>query len=95
MGSRLFGSAARKARPILTTRDYDAVRRQLKHALKEPAWLREEERIEGLIHALSDFENRFLMREHWLAIEWAECVFVPRADEDCAPKRRWSDVQFA
>jgi hypothetical protein len=95
MGSRHFGSALRKARPILTTRDYDAVRKQLKHALKEPAWLREEERIEALIHELTDFENRFLMRERWLAIEWAECVFVPAADADSAPKRRWSDAQFA
>jgi hypothetical protein len=95
MGSRQFRPPANKARPILSTRDYDAARKQLKQALKEPGWLREEERIEALMHELTDFENRFLMRERWLAIEWAECVFVPDLDEDDAPRRRWSDLQLA
>jgi hypothetical protein len=95
MGSREFRPAVRKARPILGTRDYDAARTQLKQALKEPGWLREEERIEALMHELTDFENRFLMRERWLAIEWAECVFVPNLAGEDAPRRRWSDLQTA
>jgi len=95
MGSREFSPVARKARPIRSTRDYDAARKELKHALRQPGWLREEERIEALIHELAGFEDRFLMRERWLAIEWAECVFVPHLDEDDSPKRRWSDAQFA
>ncbi len=93
MGSRQFSAPEHKARPILSTRDYDAARKRLKAALREPGWLREEERIEALMHALTDFENRFLMRERWLAIEWAECVFVPGLGGDDAPKRRWSDLQ--
>jgi hypothetical protein len=95
MGSRQFSPPAHKARTILSTRDYDGARKQLKQALKQPGWLREDERIEALIRELTDFENRFLMREHWLAIEWAECVFVPGLDEDDAPRRRWSDLQVA
>ena len=95
MGSREFRPAVRKARLILSTRDYDAARKQLKHAMKQPAWLRQEERIEALMRELTDFENRFLMRERWLAIEWAECVFVPELNEEDAPKRRWSDLQVA
>lgn len=93
MGSRQFHPSVRKARAILGTRDYDAVRKQLKQALKEPGWLRQEDRIEALMHELSDFEDRFLMRERWLAIEWAECVFVPELSD--APRRRWSDLQHA
>ena len=60
MGSRQFGASVRKARAILSTRDYDAARKQLKQALKEPGWLRQEERIEALdlpfevIHAGTD-----------------------------------------
>jgi hypothetical protein len=95
MGSRQFGPSVRKARPILSARDYDAARKQLKQALKEPGWLREEERIEALMHELTGFESRFLMRERWLAIEYAECVFVPDLDEEDAPRRRWSDLQLA
>lgn len=95
MGSREFRPAVRKARPILGTRDYDAARRQLKQALKEPGWLREEERIEALMHELAEFESRFLMRERWLAIEWAECVFVPGLEDADAPRRRWSDLHTA
>lgn len=90
-----FRSVEHKARPIRSTRDYDAARKQLKAALKEPAWLRHEDRIEALTQEILDFENRFLMRERSLAIEWAECVFVPRPDEHDNPGRRWSDPQFA
>jgi len=95
MGSRQFRALAHKARPILSTRDYDAARKRLRAALKQPGWLREEERIEGLMRELSNFENRFLMRERWLAIEWAECVFVPDLGDADAPRRRWSDLQVA
>jgi tRNA pseudouridine-54 N-methylase len=95
MGSRQFRPTTHKARTILSTRDYDAARKQLKQALKQPGWLREEERIEALTRELADFENRFLMRERWLAIEWAECVFIPGLDQEGAPRRRWSDLQHA
>ena len=91
MGGRDLGSDARMARPILTARDYDAARQRLVEALREPGWTREEDRIEALIHALRGFEGRLLMRDASLAIEWAECVFVPGPDYGQAPRRRWSD----
>ena len=95
MGARHFHPFARKARPILSTRDYDAARKHLKGVLKEPAWLREDSRIEALIRELTDFEDRFVMRERWVAIEWAECVFVPSLDEEGSLRRRWSDAGTA
>ena len=91
MGGRDARAGAGKARPILTTRDYDAARQQLVAALREPGWTREEDRIDALMHALRGFEGRLMMRDASLAIEWAECVFVPTAEVDPAPKRRWSD----
>jgi aminoglycoside/choline kinase family phosphotransferase len=92
MGGRDTRSDAAKARPILTTRDYDAARQRLVAALGEPGWTREEDRIEALIHVLRGFEGRLVMRDASLAIEWAECVFVPAAELEPAPKRRWSDL---
>ena len=91
MGSRYFHPEARRARPIINTRDYDAARKGLKKALKAPVELREDDRIEGLRQELRAFEDRFLMREQWLAIEWAECVFVPDIELDEAHRRRWND----
>ena len=91
MGGRDARGGVGKARPILTTRDYDAARQQLVAALREPGWTREEDRIDDLMHALRGFEGRLMMRDASLAIEWAECVFVPTTELDPAPKRRWSD----
>jgi hypothetical protein len=91
MGGRDARAAAGKARPILTTRDYDAARQQLVAALREPGWTREEDRIDALMRALRGFEGRLMMRDASLAIEWAECVFVPAAEIEPARKRRWSD----
>ena len=91
MGGRDARPDATRARPIRTTRDYDAARQRLVEALREPGWTREEDRIEALIYALRGFEGRLLMRDASLAIEWAECVFVPDSGYGQAPKRRWSD----
>jgi len=53
--------------------------------------MREDARIEALIRELTDFEDRFLMREQWAAIEWAEYVCVPDLEADAGLQRRWSD----
>src|SRR5512134_2160444 len=80
MGSRLFGTLTRKARPILNGRDYDNAKQRLADALQQPGWVREDDRIDALTVALSEFETRYVARELQLAVEWAECVFVPSID---------------
>jgi len=91
MGSRVFRTLTRKARPILSGRDYDNARRGLADALQQPGWIREDERIDALIMALAEFETRYTAREPQLAVEWAECVFVPAIEPPAGPRRRWSD----
>lgn len=91
MGSRFPGDTRYLARPIFSTRDYDHARRLLSQTLGQPGWLRDEQRIESLSLALSAFERRILSREPQLAVEWAECVFVPALEERDCPRRRWSD----
>lgn len=91
MGTRFFGSIPNRARPILNTRDYDNARRQLAEALAQPAWLREEARIDALILAVNAFEHRFLSRESQVVVEWAECVYMPPL-QDGGRRRRWSDL---
>jgi hypothetical protein len=96
MGSRFLGVLAPwlhygKARPIMHGRDYDLAKQRLAVALKEPAWMQETSRIEGLSLAISQFETRYLTREEQLAVEWAECVFVPPLEPAERPRRRWSD----
>ena len=93
MGGRQFGTPPRKARPILSGRDYDSAKRRLADALQQPGWIREDERIDALILALAEFETRYVSREPQRAVEWAECVFVPAVDSAGAPRRRWSDQQ--
>ena len=95
MGSRMFGAPTRKARPILSGRDYDNAKRRLADALQQPGWVREDERIDALILALAEFETRYVAREPQLAVEWAECVYVPAIDSAAAPRRRWSDPPHA
>jgi hypothetical protein len=90
MGSRFLGTVPNRARPILNTRDYDNARRQLAEALAQPAWLREEGRIDALIVAVNAFEHRFLAREPQVVVEWAECVYVPSLPGTNS-RRRWSD----
>lgn len=91
MGSRQFGSIARKARPILNGRDYDSAKKRLVEALRQPGWVREDDRIDALMVALIEFEKRYVTRDLQLAVEWAECVFVPALDNADVPRRRWSD----
>jgi hypothetical protein len=96
MGSRFLGALAPllrygKARPILDGRDYDLAKERLAAAIGEPAWMQENSRIEALSLAINDFETRYVTREVQLAVEWAECVFLPPLDTTDRPRRRRTD----
>jgi hypothetical protein len=95
MGSRFLGTLApllrSKARPILNGRDYDVAKQRLAEAMREPAWMQEANRIDALTAAISDFELRYVTREVQLAVEWAECVFIPPLEGPDRPRRRWND----
>jgi hypothetical protein len=95
MGSRFLETLAplvrSKARPIMNGRDYDLAKQRLAEALGQPGWMQESVRIEALSVAISDFETRYVTREVQLAVEWAECVFIPPLDTAQRPRRRWND----
>jgi hypothetical protein len=93
MGSRFLAPLLRygRARPIMNGRDYDLARARLADAVAQPAWMQETQRIEALTVAITEFESRYVTREAQLAVEWAECVFVPALTPDDRPRRRWSD----
>ena len=95
MGTKQFGTRARRARPIMCGRDYDNAKQRLADALQQPGWVREDERIDALILALAEFETRYVGREPQLAVEWAECVFVPSVESGASLRRRWSDPPLA
>ncbi len=95
MGSRFLAAFAplvrAKARPILSGRDYDQAKQRLAEALGQPAWMQESHRIEALSMAINEFEMRYVAREVQLAVEWAECVFIPPLDTPERQRRRWND----
>jgi hypothetical protein len=95
MGSRFVGGLApvlrSKARPIMNGRDYDLAKQRLAEAMDLPGWMQETSRIEALSVAISEFEVRYVAREVQLAVEWAECVFIPPLETPERPRRRWSD----
>jgi hypothetical protein len=76
----------RKARPIFTERDYEAVRTVL-GALEG-----DEARSDALLREVADYENR--ATGFSVAAAWAEWVFVPRFEPDNEPRRRWSDARL-
>jgi hypothetical protein len=96
MGSRVLDALAPllrhgRARPIMNGRDYDVARTRLAEAVGQPGWMQEASRIEALAVAINEFESRYVTREVELAVEWAECVFVPALEDAGRPRRRWSD----
>jgi hypothetical protein len=94
MGSRFAGALApllRRARPIHNGRDYDLAKQRLVEAMRQPAWMQETARIDALSAAISEFEVRYVTREVQLAVEWAECVFIPPLETVERQRRRWND----
>ena len=78
---------ARRARPILWRRDYDAARTLVAQALRSL----DDERFLALLNELADYEKRRPLADAMRVVEWAECVFVPALAGDGRPLRRWSD----
>jgi aminoglycoside/choline kinase family phosphotransferase len=96
MGSRFLEALTplvrSKARPIMNSQDYDRAKQRLAEVLGQPAWMQESNRIEALSMAINEFEARYVTREVQLAVEWAECVFIPPLDTPQRnPRRRWND----
>lgn len=93
MGSRFFfQSNTKHARPIVTARDYDAV----KSLLKTQTALglvsnRGEYRVEALIRELVEYESSVAGADDEYRLGWTEYVNVPRLLLECAETRRWSD----
>ena len=88
MGSRYVQPYTRMARPIVTVRDYDAVKKVVKRrATIFPDFL-DTGRLEALIRELTDYEDRSTRADDDCAIEWAP---NPHAHEDTTPRRRWFD----
>jgi hypothetical protein len=75
----------------MSGRDYDAARQRLAEAAGQPGWMQEVTRIEALTVAINEFQARYVAREVDLAVQWAECVFVPALEESERPRRRWTD----
>lgn len=88
MGSIDSHAFARKARPILWKRDYEAAKGQLRSIAKG---MDGDERFLALLSELTDFERRNPSVELARVVEWAECVFVPDLRIGSDPARRWSD----
>jgi hypothetical protein len=91
MGTREFRSYARMARPIFTERDYETVRKLVTQRARTFFFV-EAERLEALIRELTDYEGRCAETDAGCAVGWAEWAFVPEADGDGQPRRRWSDA---
>jgi hypothetical protein len=88
MGSIDSQAFARKARPFLWKRDYDAAKAQLLLIAKGADG---DERFLALLSELTDYERRNPCVELTRVVEWAECVFVPVLRMGSDPARRWSD----
>jgi hypothetical protein len=88
MGSSDRQAFARKARPILWKRDYQAAKTVLIHvATTSP----DDARFLGLLRVVYDYERSGPRLELLRIVELAECVFVPTIPGDDARSRRWSD----
>jgi len=86
LDSRVF---ARRARPILWTRDYEAAKGRLLLIQKGADG---DDRFLALLSELTDYERLNRSVELARVVEWAECVFVPVLRVGSEPARRWSDA---
>jgi hypothetical protein len=92
MGTRDFRSYVGMARPVLTERDYQTVKKLVMERARNFFFFIEAERLEAMIRELNDYEQRSADTGGDCTIGWAEWVFVPKADGDTQPRRRWSDL---
>ena len=89
MGSSDSRAFAKKARPILWRRDYEAARDALKEiATASP----DDERFFSRLRAVHDYERTRPSVELLRIVELAECVFIPGLPGEEERSRRWSDA---
>ena len=88
MGSSDRLAFARRARPILWQRDYEAAKAVLSHAASSSS---DDERFLCLLRALYDYERKGAHFELARIVELAEWVFVPALSNPQERSRRWSD----
>jgi hypothetical protein len=88
MGGTDYRAFAKKARPILWKRDWEAAKTVLiQVATTSP----DDARFLELLRAVYDYERSGPRLELLRIVELAECVFVPTIPGDDARSRRWSD----
>lgn len=94
MGSRFFfQSITKHARPIVSARDYEAVKTLLKsQSVLGLVANRGEYRVEALIRELVEYESALNEANDEYRIGWAEYVSIPRLSQEGAETRRWSDA---
>jgi len=93
MGSRFYFQAGTKhARPIVTSRDYEAVKILLRSAtVLGLVANRGEYRVEALIRELVEYESSISGNDDEFRLGWSEYVRVPDLDETHCAGRRWAD----
>jgi len=93
MGNRFFfQSTTKHARPIITARDYEAVKALLRsQSAVGLVANRGEYRVEALIRELVEYESTLDGNGEEFRIGWSEYVCVPALARDGAQTRRWSD----
>jgi hypothetical protein len=89
MGSIDREAFAKRARPILWTRDYEAAKSVLVRVGRDSEG---DERFLSLLRAVYDYERNPPAVELSRIVELAECVFVPGLPGDESRSRRWSDT---
>ncbi len=97
MGARRFSSGSSKARPILTERDYDAVKVLLSRWARLPSAEVDWERAEALQQGIATYEARYALADLEQGSEWVEGIYDASLDDDVdtGGGRRWSDdAQF-
>src|ERR1700730_735819 len=85
MGMRDFRSYVGMARPVLTGRDYQTMKKLLMERARTFFFFIEAERLEAMIRELNDYEQRSADTGGDCTVGWAEWVFVPKADSDTQP----------
>ena len=78
-----------RARPVVTNRDYQVVRKLVMQYVRQTAAQRDWERTKALLRELAVYERQQKLNpEH--AVIWAQRVFADRK-RYAGPRRRWLD----
>jgi hypothetical protein len=80
----------RRARPVVTKRDYELARKLLLQYVRQTEAQRDWERTKALLREVAEYERHRRAHDPEHTVIWAECVFVRRAFY-AGPRRRWLD----